>query len=164
MIPGMHKISFLMLILLSFLTFAHSQTAPEKKPHETLAEETVTLINLERQKKGLTPLTVDPHLRDYAVEWAEHMAQEEKMSHRTNRDMLAFIDQYGMNGITENVACTTKPWTAENVVSLWMKSPGHRANLLRKDSRICGVGFSWKNGRGYAVFNGARQEMPAKGN
>lgn len=160
----MKKLTLFIVIILATFSFAQAQVSPEKDANEILAEEAVVLINIERQKHRLAPLMIDPNLRDYAAEWAGHMAQENKMSHRTNRDLLEFIEKNAMNGITENVAYTTKPWTAEDVVKIWMKSPAHRANLLRKDSRLCGVGFAWKNNRGYAVFNGAKPDVPAKGN
>ena len=69
------------------------------------------------------------------------------------RDLEARIDEagYDWRSIRENVASGQQ--SARAVVKGWMKSPGHRANILSDDITEIGIGFSIDNetGRTYWV-------------
>ncbi|MDK3156687.1 CAP domain-containing protein [Kamptonema cortianum] len=139
--------------------------AATKKNDAALAGEVLALINRERESRKLPPLAFDQALEQFAHDWAGRMAREDRLFHRPNRDLLKMIKDNGMNGLSENVAVTIgKSWTAQELVDLWMKSDGHRRNLLRADSRICGLGFAGNGRKNYAVFNGARLDDSTKGN
>ncbi|MDZ4744102.1 MAG: CAP domain-containing protein [Verrucomicrobiota bacterium] len=160
----MKKIIIYLLISCGITLCLHAQTLRSQPSHGPTAEEILPLINQERKTRNLCPLELESKLAEFAQAWAKHMAKEDKMSHRSASDLMNFIEKNQMNNLTENVAYTTEQWSAEDIVAIWMKSDGHRANLLKKDSTICGIGTASNGKRSYAVFNGARHDVVTKGN
>jgi uncharacterized protein YkwD len=92
----------------------------------------IELTNAERQKRGLGILTVNGHLLDNCRRWAGNMANRRSMYH-SNMDFGG-----------ENVAWNQS--NAEEVLTAWMNSPGHRANILRPGFKSIGVGMARSNG------------------
>ena len=92
----------------------------------------IELTNAERQKRGLGILTVNGHLLDNCRRWAGNMANRHSMYH-SNMD-------FGGENVAWNQA------NAEEVVTAWMNSPGHRANILRPGFKSIGVGMARSNG------------------
>jgi uncharacterized protein YkwD len=106
------------------------------------AEATVArLTNLERAKAGCRPLRVDAHLRTAARRHSADMAARDYFSHDSPSGS-SFVDRIKAAGYpspgAENIA-KGHP-TAAAVVAGWMKSPGHRANILNCGLRAIGVG------------------------
>lgn len=108
------------------------------------AEEVLKLVNNERQKAGLKPLTLSEKLTSIANTKAQDMADKNYFSHNSPTygspfDMLhTFGVSYSIAG--ENIAAGQK--TAEQVMNDWMNSSGHRANILNKDYTQLGVGYT----------------------
>ncbi len=108
-----------------------------------ITQEVVKLVNIERQKAGLTPLKIDQELSKVAMLKSEDMKKKGYFSHTsptygTPFDMLKqFNIKYTTAG--ENIAKGQK--TAEAVVDAWMNSDGHRRNILSKSFTHIGVGF-----------------------
>lgn len=103
--------------------------------------EVVRLVNAERQRRGLRPLSMgDREMRD-ARSWSEVQASRGRMYH-------------SRMGYAENVAYGQS--TPSEVVRTWMNSPGHRKNILASNRNTIGVGLAYSaNGRPYwtQVFN-----------
>lgn len=104
---------------------------------ENYRQELVRLMNEEREKAGVTPLYID----NDAMIYAQTRAQEITSSYSHTRPNGAswsdeWYEKFG-TGINENIATHNTP---ENVMKAWMKSPGHRGNILNKDAFAIGVG------------------------
>jgi hypothetical protein len=105
------------------------------------------LINLERSKvAGLKPLQLSQKLDTAADSHSERMAVGDFFDHIDPLDKSMPWDRarragYAWTSIRENVAAGYT--TAESVVAAWMKSSGHRANILSADITHMGVGYSY---------------------
>ncbi len=113
------------------------------------AQEVLNLVNKERSANGLSPLSFDTNVQKAADTRAEEI--KKSFSH-TRPDGKAFstaLTESGANfsGAGENIAIGQK--TPEEVVSAWMNSSGHRANILNSKYKYIGVGCV-KSGSGYA--------------
>jgi uncharacterized protein YkwD len=97
--------------------------------------------NARRSKAGLPPLFPNARLDAAATGHARDMAERLKMSHRGGDGSSPFdrIERQGYRyrEAGENVAYGFDD--VESVMAGWMKSPGHRRNILGKYSEI-GVG------------------------
>ena len=100
----------------------------------------VTLVNEERAKNGLSALTYDSTLQSAAQVRAKEIVSS--FSH-TRPDgtyyssvLKEFNVSYRRSG--ENIAWGQK--TPEEVVTAWMNSSGHRANILNANYNKIGVG------------------------
>jgi uncharacterized protein YkwD len=108
-----------------------------------LVARVIELTNLERQKAGLEPLALSSELSDAAQEYSQVLATTGCFEH-TCGAVPNFADRAGRSGYTgwtalaENIAAGYP--TAEAVVSGWMNSPGHRANILSPNYTEIGIG------------------------
>ena len=102
----------------------------------------VQLTNAIRVAHGLTPLQVHPALTRSACWMARDMVQHNYLRHTDflGREIDPRLPECGYGDyaeIGENIA--GGQLTPEEVVSAWMRSPGHRANLLNPGFREIGV-------------------------
>ncbi len=104
--------------------------------------EVIRLVNEERQKYGLAPLTEDGDLVRVARIKAEEMGRLGYFSHTSPHygTPFAMMHRFGIEYRTagENIAAGYA--TPEEVVRGWMLSSGHRANILNPDFTRIGVG------------------------
>lgn len=106
-------------------------------------EQVVQLVNQQRAKAGLRPLTHRADVKNVAQKKAEDMINSNYFSHTSPNygspfDMLkAFGISYSYAG--ENIAKGQK--TPQEVMNAWMNSSGHRANILKPEYDVIGVGF-----------------------
>ncbi|MFI9769123.1 CAP domain-containing protein [Streptomyces sp. NPDC052415] len=108
------------------------------------ATRVVELTNRERAGAGLAPLAVDPVLTTAAQAHSADMVARAFYSH-TCPDGSRPWDRAAAAGslrrsIGENIACGQR--SPAEVVQGWMNSPGHRANILKRDFTHIGVGFA----------------------
>ncbi|OIJ10796.1 serine protease [Anaerobacillus alkalilacustris] len=109
----------------------------------TFEDQVVTLVNQERRKNGLSPLTHRADLKNVAHKKAEDMIKSNYFSHNSPNygspfDMLrTFGISYQAAG--ENIAKGQS--TPEAVMNSWMNSSGHRQNILSGQYDAIGVGF-----------------------
>lgn len=107
-------------------------------------QEVAKLINEIRTEAGLKPLTLDSHLSDVARLKSEDLRDKEYFDHQSPTygspfDMMEeFNISYSYAG--ENIAAGQR--TPEEVVTAWMNSPGHKANILKKEFTTIGVGYA----------------------
>jgi hypothetical protein len=97
--------------------------------------------NQERTNAGLQPLKWDEALAAAALQHAHWMAREHLLSHQYNGE--AALDQRTAQAgakfskVAENVALGS---SAERIHSQWMRSPGHRENIM--DPQLTAVGIA----------------------
>ncbi|WP_405577004.1 CAP domain-containing protein [Streptomyces sp. NBC_01092] len=108
------------------------------------ATEVVDLTNRERARAGLHPLAVDAALTTAAQAYSADMAARAFYSHTSPEgtqpwDRAAAAGSR-MRTIGENIACGQR--SPAEVVEGWMNSPGHRANILKRDFTHIGIGFA----------------------
>ncbi|WAZ19358.1 CAP domain-containing protein [Streptomyces cinnabarinus] len=108
------------------------------------AGDVVDLTNRERVRAGLRPLSVDPVLTTAAQAHSADMVARAFYSH-TSPEGTQPWDRAAAAGsrhrsIGENIACGQR--SPAEVVEGWMNSPGHRANILKRDFTHIGIGFA----------------------
>ena len=114
---------------------------------DAFANQVVKLVNEERAKAGLSPLSVNSK----AANAAQTRAREiEKYFSHTRPDGSSFntaLTEAGVSfrGAGENIAYGQI--TPQQVMEGWMNSSGHRANILNANYTSIGVGH-YKNGAG----------------
>ena len=104
-------------------------------------KQVVNLVNQERAKAGLSPVTADTSIQAAAQVRAKEI---EKSFTHTRPDGSSFSTALTQQGVTyrgsgENIAWGQK--TPEQVMNGWMNSEGHRANILNKNFTKIGVGY-----------------------
>ena len=101
----------------------------------------VELVNEERAKAGLQPLTLKADVTKAAQVRA--IESEKSFSHTRpdGRHFTTALKEAGVNyrGAGENIAWGQK--TPEQVMQGWLNSAGHRANILNAKYTSIGVGF-----------------------
>ena len=110
----------------------------------TLFEQRVAeLVNLERVKQGLKPLTMDWQLSRVARIKSQDMKDKGYFSHTspTYGSPFNMLKSFGISYrfAAENIAKGQR--TPEAVVSSWMNSSGHRSNILNPNYTKIGVGY-----------------------
>jgi uncharacterized protein YkwD len=111
----------------------------------------VKLTNTQRAKVGCRALTVDGRLGDAAQEHSAEMAAHNYFGHTSLDGSTAFeriTDAgYAYSAAAENIAAGQR--TAAAVMTAWMNSPGHRANILNCSLTQIGVGYATGGGYGF---------------
>jgi uncharacterized protein YkwD len=107
----------------------------------------ITLVNAERQLRGLAAVRRHERLHRAAQWMAEDLAMRETLDHTDSRrrSMADRVRSFGYRDadvLAENIAEGQD--SPEEVFTSWMESPGHRANLLNPDVRHVGVGHARK--------------------
>ena len=104
-------------------------------------QEMLKEINLQRQNAGLSPLSLDERVCDYAQIRAQEIT--ESFSH-TRLNGENYWDELGRMGIDyypggENIAAGNS--TVQATMNQWMNSPGHKANILKEGIGKVGIGY-----------------------
>ncbi len=126
--------------------------AATTKAQDGEAKDILELINKERAKKDLVPLKWDNRLGKAAKDYADSMAKSGKFSHRDKqgRTVTDRVRDQKVEAadIGENIyQASDDEDLPKNAVRDWMKSPGHRANILSKKWESTGIGIA-KDKRG----------------
>lgn len=120
----------------------------EKKPAaggELTAEEKqlLELVNAERKKEGVPALRVSKTLFALARAHSENMAKQDRLGHELDgkgaADRLRDAG-YTFRAMGENVAAGQR--TPAEAMDSWMKSEGHRRNLLNAELQEVGLGVA----------------------
>jgi len=112
----------------------------------------LALTNAERVKVGCKALTVNAKLASAAQAHSADMAANNYFSHDSQNGKSPFDRMkdagYSFSAAAENIAMGQK--TAAEVMSAWMNSAGHKANILNCTYTEIGVGYAKdKNGAPY---------------
>lgn len=107
------------------------------------AQRVLSLVNAERTKRGLRALTLHSCLTTKVSQpWAQHMASTGSFAHQELAPIWSTCS--GLGALAENIAVGQR--TPEAVVSAWMASSGHRANILNPQYTRLGVGIATNGG------------------
>jgi len=106
-------------------------------------QQVIDLVNQQRQQHGCAALTRSAQLSSAATTHSQDMALHDLFSH-TGSDGSTMVSRavaagYSYSLLAENLAAGSA--TAEEVVTGWMNSPGHRANILNCNLHELGVGY-----------------------
>ena len=113
---------------------------------------TLCLLNAERQRRGLPPLTPNAQLEKAAQNYSRTMVREQFFDHvspngstlltRVRRG-TRYLQGARSYSLGENIAWGSGDFaTPRETVKGWMESPGHRANILNRRFRHIGIGVA----------------------
>jgi len=111
-------------------------------------------VNAARKTNGKKPLTLDSAMSRVAVTWSGKQAAANRMSHNPS---YARQIPSGWTRAGENVAFG---YTPAKVTPAWMKSTGHRANILGSYTRI-GIGVACSS-KGLPYYTQVFASYPAR--
>lgn len=130
------------------------ESTPDSSPESGIPEaehafikEVVRLVNVERTKEGLTPLTIDVNVQAAAMVRAKEC--EQLFSH-TRPDGSSFATALKEQNVSYQRAGENIAWgqrSPEEVMKAWMNSSGHRANIMNPGFTTIGVGY-YENAKG----------------
>lgn len=109
----------------------------------TFEEQVVKLVNEKRAAAGLKALKSTSSLNNAAEKKSKDMRDKGYFSHTspTYGNLPSMLQKFDISykAAGENIAAGQT--TPASVVSSWMKSPGHKANILSKKYTHIGVGY-----------------------
>lgn len=127
---------------------ACSSTAPSAPPaapagsmtttERAIAADLLARLSRERVARGLRPLVDDPYLVERSAAWSRTMPSLAVPGRRLNHsDLNPLLARY--TAAAENIAWTGGG-TAGLVHTSWMRSDGHRRNMLTANVDVVGIG------------------------
>jgi hypothetical protein len=145
----MHRI-LITLLALTFLTTAAFAQKDVPSAEQTLLQ----FINQHRGENDLQPLTIDPALSQAARAHAVLMSQQKgdaQHQYPDEPDLITRAAQAGahFHSVSENVASGS--FRLEDIDHSWMKSDGHRANILDPKATAVGISVIDNHGSLYIV-------------
>ncbi|HWT93418.1 MAG TPA: CAP domain-containing protein [Solirubrobacteraceae bacterium] len=153
---------------------AASCAGADSSPHDLTVSQaraaTVCLLNVERGRRGLAPLRHNDGLALAGQRHARDMVRRRYFSHvsragtpfSTRIKRTGYLRGAGRALLGENLAWGSgRLATPRQIVRTWMRSPGHRANILKPAFREVGIGVvrarpAGTNGATYAAEFGRR--------
>ncbi len=140
----------LMMILCAVVAKGASVSAASYKTvsgnfNYSYASEVLELVNQERSKNGLKPVTMTASLTDGAMLRAAESAVS--FSHTRPNGEQCFTAFEWTRAAGENIAYGQR--TPAQVMNGWMNSSGHRANILSSNFTTIGIGCFEYNGTYY---------------
>ena len=107
---------------------------------DAYADAVVELVNAERAKAGLNPLSVHKGVAEAANTRAHEIKSTFSHTRPDGSNFSTVLTQAGISyrSVGENIAYGQN--SPEAVMQSWMNSSGHRANILNRDFTSIGVG------------------------
>lgn len=123
--------------------------APSGSAQSSFTAEVVKLVNAERAKYGLSALTIDIKVQQAAQVRAQETVQSFSHTRPSGASFSSALTEAGVSYTRagENIAYGQA--TPQAVVSAWMDSEGHRANILSRNFTKIGVGYTLSGGAAY---------------
>jgi uncharacterized protein YkwD len=139
------------LAVIASATCPNSTLVPEASNVESIRASIFCLINRERARNGLQPLSANGHLQSSAQGHSNEMINEDYFAH-VGPNGLSVSDRMRAAGyiysrnigydIGENIAWGTLSLaTPQEILEAWMASPDHRSNILDSNYRQTGIGI-----------------------
>ncbi|MFQ5854182.1 MAG: CAP domain-containing protein [Anaerolineae bacterium] len=147
-----HPAVFIFIVLVVAHLFFLS--APALTATDNYEQQVVNLVNQERTSRGLSPLVIHHMLESAAEAHSRDMGDNNHFGHDSSdgTSWSTRIQQHGYTpfyGLAENVAGGYA--APEQVVTAWMNSDGHRANILG-DYEHVGVGYYYNGNADYRHY------------
>jgi uncharacterized protein YkwD len=128
-----------------------ADSSPQQLGEAGTARVTLCLLNQERASRGLRKLRADAKLRKAADTHADDMVAKHYFAHES-KSGATFVTRIKRTGwhrsrrswtVGENIGygCDSLA-TPRSMVAGWMKSSGHRSNILARQFRMIGVGVA----------------------
>lgn len=130
------------------------------------ANEVANLTNQQRMANGQAPLQMDPELTERAMLRAREITRIFDHTRPNGESFSSVLDGSRFDGSAcgENIAWGTSWYfTPSMVVTGWMNSEGHRANILRSNYQSIGVGAAIDPNSGIAFYVQIFSSVPASG-
>ena len=154
-------VSLLALAVVAVVLWPRSSSAPNDpcgsvagRPSDVgiaaASRATVCLVNRQRTSRGLPPLQENGLLNTASLEHSQDMVRRGYFEHtssdgRTVGDRLRSVGYsrgFSASG-GENIAFGVgSKSTPQSIVEAWMRSPGHRADILRRSFTDIGIGIA----------------------
>lgn len=120
---------------------------PEQTPggdhsQNSFEEQVVALVNEERAKAGLSPLTLDTRAASAAAVRSGEIQTSFSHTRPDGSSFSTALTQAGINYRSSGENIAYGQTTPEQVMNSWMNSSGHRANILNADFTSIGVGYT----------------------
>lgn len=134
----------------------NTDLTPSRANVATVAASTLCLLNGERRDAGLGPLSQNPKLARAAVAHSRDMVAKRYFDHvaKSGSDPVkrirraGYMPPVGAWTVGENLAWGTGVLASpKEIVKAWMKSQGHRQNILRAQFKEIGFGVVIGNPR-----------------
>ena len=156
-------------ILAPLSASAERRHLPQTEGTEISAESIVAAMNAERRQRGLRELRLDPRLNAAAADRTRDMFAKGYFNHVAPDGTQPFVwvrnHHYRYATIGENLADGYR--SARAVVDGWMRSPGHRANVLGNSFQDVGLsivrGSPTRRTNGYTVVAIYAREAAGRG-
>jgi uncharacterized protein YkwD len=115
------------------------------QPALTLEDRILALVNQERNRAGMGPLSFSPQLTNAARQHSATMAAQGFFEHRGEGepDLFERVTASGLDTdhVGENIfqSSESRGSVADDCVQMWLRSPGHRRNMLSPDFAKTGI-------------------------
>lgn len=120
------------------MIFTYSRNTSEN----SFAQEVLDLVNAERAKNGLNPVTMgDAQLEAAADERAKEVAQVASHTRPDGTNCFTVLKEYGVDDTATGENAAWGEVTPEEVVADWMNSEGHRVNILDPNAKVMALGY-----------------------
>ncbi len=118
---------------------------------QSYVDEVIELVNIEREKEGLSPLEKREDVCELADIRAEELVEEFSHTRPDGRSCFTVFTDYDVSwsAVGENIAAGYR--TPQAVMNGWMNSSGHKANILSQKFTGIGVSMYEQNGVKYWV-------------
>ncbi|POM61103.1 hypothetical protein PHPALM_29935 [Phytophthora palmivora] len=124
-------------------------TAPSTSSSSTMQTQMLVAVNKQRATAGLPALCMNSKLQSAAQGHSNDMAANDFMSHTgsngSTMSQRITAAGYAWNSIAENVAAGQT--NVDAVMTAWMNSPGHKANILSSKVTMFGCAYAYNAGR-----------------
>lgn len=121
-------------------------TIPNATPLKSIEDEIVRLVNVQRVQNGLQPLAQNWQASRVARYKSQDMIDRNYFAHisPTYGSPFVMMENFGLkfSAAAENIAYGQT--SAQSVMTSWMNSAGHKANILNKSFTHIGVGVAKK--------------------
>lgn len=126
--------------------------AEQNAKRDEIAEEVVRLTNKEREKAGLNPLKMDNSLMEAADVRVKEMGESFSHTRPDGTKFSTAVEEAGFSGSYLGENGSAGKSTADYIVSSWMNSEGHRANIMNPNFNYIGVAYNYNVGSEYGSY------------
>ena len=116
------------------------------------ADQVVALVNTERANAGLGSVSTTSSLNQAAQKRAEEIVSSFAHTRPDGRSCFTVFDEYGVSYMAAGENIAAGQWSPDSVMSSWMNSPGHKANILGANFNHIGVGVVYVEGSSYGYY------------
>ena len=144
-IIGVVILTINLIIAINLLATKTFQNAQASQLQQNLQENQILeLVNLERSKNGIQPLTINLQLTQSAQLKTRDMLDRNYFGHISNggQKWSDFIIKSGYNYTISGENLAKNYTDSRSTVQAWMNSTTHRDNILNKDFEETGIALS----------------------